>query len=271
MFVVGNVTLDLVFDGSIENTIRWISDFKGYYLYIVLFVITEMYLWPSAPPMIFDRVNRRVVFQVFFRTKIIAWDDCVASIQHFVQASTAHASQGYNLRIEGNVINGKPGQKTQRATALIHQSGISEDLLNYWEYIRHYMEGGPDAVPKPLKLHKKNPFGAAWYAFMRNYPGLAFAKLSWIDFKQPNRSILKKMMDLFIVFTAPLVMFISLPLVVPMFSMAFLAAKLGRVRRYPKETMQLCKEGHALAKAKVKKTTQRKPVIRVNGKLIDSD
>jgi hypothetical protein len=267
MFVVGNVTLDLVFDGSIENTIRWISDFKGYYLYIVLFVITEMYLWPSAPPMIFDRVNRRVVFQVFFRTKIIAWDDCVASIQHFVQVSTAHASQGYNLRIEGNVINGKPGQKTQRATALIHQSGISEDLLNYWEYIRHYMEGGPESVPAPSGIHKINPLWAALLAFHSNIPDPTSNLKELSQGKIGAKGILKNSLILL----GTLFLLLMTPIVYPLLLPIYIAGRTGRVRRYPKEIIRLCKEGQALAKAQVKKTTQRKPVIRVNGKLIDSD
>jgi hypothetical protein len=99
--------------------------------WILPVAILELYLWPSAPPMIFDRVNRRVIFQVFFRTKILDWDSCEGSIRYFAQATEASTTQGYNLRIEGDVINLKPGQKKQRATALIHQSSVREDLFNY--------------------------------------------------------------------------------------------------------------------------------------------
>jgi hypothetical protein len=268
----------LIFDILIGDLMTEYSLFFGFLddmlifkYWVVSIVALEMYLWPSAPPMIFDRVNRRVIFQVFFRTKVIAWDDCVASIQHFVQASTASASQGYNLRIEGNVINAKPGSKPQRAAAMIHQSGISDDLLNYWEYIRHYMEGGPNVVPKPLKLQERNSLAAAWFTFKHNYPGLTIAKTSWQDSTTPKRPLSKKFVDLFFLITVPPVVLISIPLVMPLFTVSFLAAKTGRVRSYSNEIIQLCKEGQALAKAQAQQTAQRKPVIRVNGKLMDSE
>jgi hypothetical protein len=264
----------LIFDiflGDLWNNhslfLSFVDDILYFKYWVISIVALEMYLWPSAPPMIFDRMNRRVIFQVFFRTKIISWDDCVASIQHFVQASTAHASQGYNLRIEGNVINGKPGQKTQRATALIHQSGISEDLLNYWEYIRHYMEGGPESVPAPSGIHKINPLWAALLAFHSNIPdptsNLKELKQGKHGFKGIFKNTLILLGTLFLLLMTPIVY----PLLLPI----YIAGRTGRVRRYPKEIMRFCKEGQALAKAQVNKTTQRKPVIRVNGKLIDSD
>ena len=263
----------LIFDILIGDLMTEYSLFFGFLGDILIFkywvvsiVALEMYLWPSAPPMIFDRVNRRVIFQVFFRTKVIAWDDCVASIQHFVQASTASASQGYNLRIEGNVINAKPGSKPQRAVAMIHQSGISDDLLNYWEYIRHYMEGGPENVPTPMKLYGRNaittPFQVYWAMLQKPseiWEGLRHSK-------SIGNFIAEVLFAAFLVFAL-----LAIPLVIPLFLMHMLAVRFGRVRRYPKEIMQLCKEGQAMAKSEKQKAAQRKPVIRINGKLVDSE
>jgi len=271
MLIVGNIVLDLFFDGNIDNTIRWLGDFRDYYPEIGSVILLELYLWPSAPPMIFDRVNRRVIFQVLFRTKVIAWDSCVATIHYFAQATQASATQGYNLRIEGEVINRKPGQKPQRAAALIHQSGISEDLLNYWEYIRNYMEGGPTAVPEPLKLNDQNPFAAGWYAFKRNYPGLAIAKISWQDIKTPGRPIHNKLIDFLFLIIIPPISLMSMPLVVPLFSVAFLAAKIGRVRRYPKEIRALCKRGRATETVHKEQPAPLKLKIRIDGKLVETD
>jgi len=231
--------------GEMHRLVNWIAPV----------VLVEMYLWPSAPPMIFDRINRRVIFQVFFRTRILDWDSCEGTIRYFAQATEASATQGYNLRIEGDVINLKLGQKKQRATALIHQSGVSEDLFNYWEYIRSYMDGGPEAVPKPLKLNERNSLAAGWYGFKRNYPGLAYAKLSWLDLKKPDRPLYKKFIDVLFMITSPLVMLLMMPLVVPLFTVAFLAAKTGRVRRYPKEIRELCKKGREAGLAQTEQPT----------------
>jgi len=221
--------------------------------------------------MIFDRVNRRVIFQVFFRTKIIAWDSCEASIRYFAQATEASATQGYNLRIEGDVINRKPGQKPQRAAALIHQSGISEDLLNYWEYIRQYMEGGPAAVPEPLKLNERNPFAAAWYGFNRNYPGLAYAKIFWAKLHEPEHGLVKKFFFLISIPLGPAITLMSLPLIVPAFTVLFLAAKTGRVRRYPKEIRQLCKRGRMAETVPASQPNPNKLVIQIDGKPVEVD
>jgi hypothetical protein len=270
-FVLSMISLrffgELALMSGLQPTIDFILRHSSFLPYIAVIALLELYLWPSAPPMIIDRVNRRVIFQVLFRTKVIAWDDCVASIQHFVQASTSSASQGYNLRIEGNVINGKLGQKPQRAAALIHQSGISEDLLNYWEYIRHYMEGGPEGVPAPSGIHKINPLWAALLAFHSNIPDPTSNLKELSQGKNGAKGILKNSLILL----GTLFLLLMTPIVYPLLLPIYIAGRTGRVRRYPKEIMRFCKEGQALAKAQVNKTTQRKPVIRVNGKLIDSD
>ncbi len=238
LLIVGNIILDLLFDGNIDNTLRWAWGFKDYYLYIGSVVLVELYLWPSAPPMIFDRVNRRVIFQVFFRTRILDWDSCEGTIRHFAQATEASATQGYNLRIEGDVINLKPGQKKQRATALIHQSGVSEDLFNYWEYIRSYMDGGPEAVPVPMKLYNRSIFSTPFRVYWAMLPkpaeiwdGICHPESIWTFFAE-------------IFFACFLVIAIlATPLVVPLYLMHMLAGRLGRVRRYPKEIRELCKKG----------------------------
>jgi hypothetical protein len=268
-FVSLSFFLDILiylYSGKFFATQIILGDVYKFIYYIAPIMALEMYLWPSAPPMIFDRVNRRIIFQVFFRTKIIAWDDCVASIQHFVQASTAHASQGYNLRIEGNVINGKPGSKPQRAAAMIHQSGLSEDLFNYWEYIRHYMDGGPEAVPQPMKLYNRSAFSTPFQVYWAMLPKPGEI---WEGLKHP-KTIWNFFAELFFACFLVFALFVT-PLVIPLFLMHMLAIRLGRVRRYPKEIMKLCKEGQALAKEQTQKSTKRNPVIRVNGKLIDSD
>ncbi len=261
----------ILFGELIQPTIDFIMFHSGFFPYIGMVALLELYLWPSAPPMIFDRVNRRVIFQVFFRTKILDWDSCEAIIRYFAQATEASATQGYNLRIEGDVINRKPGEKPQRATALIHQSGVSEDLYNYWEYIRAYMDGGPEAVPAPLKLNERNPFAAGWYAFKRNYPGLAYAKLSWLDLKQPERPLYKKFIDVLFLLTSPLVMLLAMPLVVPLFTVAFIAAKTGRVRRYPKAIRQLCKAGRESAFTPSPQPNPGKLKIHIDGKPLEID
>ena len=249
LFLVIDVIASLAYGSRGDIFIGFLGTLEHFDYLIIPILVLELYLWPSAPPMIFDRVNRRVIFQVLFRTKILDWDSCEGNIRYFAQATESSATQGYNLRIEGDVINLKPGQKKQRATALIHQSGVSEDLLNYWEYIRAYMDGGAEAVPAPLKLNERNPFSAAWYGFKRNYPGLAYAKLSWLDLHQPNRPLYKKFIDVLFLITSPLVMLLAMPLIVPLFFVLFLAAQTGRVRRYPKEIRQLCKAGREVARA----------------------
>jgi len=271
MIIVLFLLIDLAFGGNFDPTIRFISDFRDYYPHIGIIVFLELYLWPSAPPMVFDRVNRRVIFQVLFRTKIIAWDSCVASIQYVAQASESGATQAYYLRIEGEVINRKPSRKTQRAAALIHQSGISDDLLNYWEYVRQYMESGPTAVPEPHYLYERNPFSAAWYTFNNNYPGLAFSKLFWAKLHEPEHGLIKRFFFLISIPLAPVVTLLSLPLVVPLFTVAFIAAKTGRVRRYPKEIRQLCKKGRELAIVQPTQLDPNKLVIRIDGKPIEVD
>jgi len=245
LLLVGNIVLDMLFDGNIDNTLRWAWGFKDYYPHIGLVVLLELYLWPSAPPMIFDRVNRRVIFQVLFRTKILDWDSCEGNIRYFAQATESSATQGYNLRIEGDVINLKPGQKPQRATALIHQSGVSEDLFNYWEYIRAYMDGGPAAVPKPSGIHQINPFWAALLAFYSNIPDpLPIFKALGAG-EGGIKGILKNIIILFL----SSCMFLATPLVYPLLLMAYIAGRTGRVRRYPKEIRQLCKAGREAERA----------------------
>lgn len=249
----------------------FLDDIASFKYWVIPAVLVELYLWPSAPPMIFDRVNRRVIFQVLFRTKILDWDSCEGSIRYFAQATEDSATQGYNLRIEGDVINRKAGEKPQRATALIHQSGVSEDLYNYWEYIRAYMDGGPEAVPAPLKLNERNPFAAGWYAFIRNYPGLAYAKLFWIKLHEPEHGYIKKFFFLLSILLAPAVSLLAMPLVVPLFTVAFIAAKTGRIRRYPKVIRQLCKAGRESAFAPSLQPDLGKLKIHIDGKPLEID
>lgn len=229
--------------GEMHRLVNWIAPV----------VLVEMYLWPSAPPMIFDRINRRVIFQVFFRTKILDWDSCEGTIRYFSQATEASATQGYNLRIEGDVINLKPGQKKQRATALIHQSGVSEDLFNYWEYIRCYMDGGPEAVPVPMKLYNRSIFSAPFRVYWAMLPkpaeiwdGICHPESIWTFFAE-------------IFFACFFVIAIlATPLVVPLYLMHMLAGRLGRlgrVRRYPKEIRELCKKGREAGLAQTEQPT----------------
>jgi hypothetical protein len=226
------------------------NDITEYYYLIVPIMAVELYLWPSAPPMIFDRINRRVIFQVFFRTKILDWDSCEGTIRYFAQATEASATQGYNLRIEGDVINLKPGQKKQRATALIHQSGVSEDLFNYWEYIRSYMDGGPEAVPVPMKLYNRSIFSTPFRVYWAMLPkpaeiwdGICHPESIWTFFAE-------------IFFACFLVIAIlATPLVVPLYLMHMLAGRLGRVRRYPKEIRELCKKGREAGLAQTEQPT----------------
>jgi hypothetical protein len=150
---------------------------------------------------------------------------------------------------------------------MIHQSGLSEDLFNYWEYIRHYMEGGPDNVPAPSGIHKINPLWAALLAFHSNIPDPTSNFKGLIRGKGGVKGFLK---NLFIVLGTVFLLLMT-PLVYPLLLPIYIAGRTGRVRRYPKEIKKLCKEGQALAKGQTQKSTKRKPVIRVNGKLIDSD
>lgn len=240
--------IELVLLGGIQPTIDFVLRHSSLLPYIGGIALLELYLWPSAPPMVFDRVNRRVIFQVLFRTKIIAWDDCVASIHEFVQASAASASRGYNLRIEGDTISHKPGQKPQRAAAMIHQSGLSDDLLNYWEYIRHYMEGGADAVPVPMKLYSRSvattPFQVYWAMLPKPH-------VIWQDLRHP-KSIWGFLGDVFFTFFFVFAI-CAMPLVIPLFLIHMLAVRFGRVRRYPKAIRELCKAGAAMTKSSTTK------------------
>ncbi|MEJ2396648.1 MAG: hypothetical protein P8Z77_18400 [Candidatus Thiodiazotropha sp.] len=228
----------------------FLDDIASFKYWVIPAVLLELYLWPSAPPMIFDRVNRRVIFQVFFRTRILDWDSCEGTIRYFAQATEASATQGYNLRIEGDVINLKPGQKKQRATALIHQSGVSEDLFNYWEYIRSYMDGGPEAVPVPMKLYNRSIFSTPFRVYWAMLPkpaeiwdGICHPESIWTFFAE-------------IFFACFLVIAIlATPLVVPLYLMHMLAGRLGRVRRYPKEIRELCKKGRKAALAQTEQPT----------------
>ncbi len=249
----------------------FLDDIASFKYWIIPIVLLELYLWPSAPPMIFDRVNRRVIFQVFFSTKILDWDSCEGNIRYFAQATEDSATQGYNLRIEGDVTNLKPGEKKQRAAALIHQSGVRDDLYNYWEYIRSYMDGGPEAVPEPLKLNERNPFTAGWYGFKRNYPGLAYAKLFWIKLHEPEHGYVKKVFFLLSIVLAPAVSLLAMPLIVPLFFVLFLAARTGRVRRYPKEIRELCKAGQEATFAPTQQPNPGKLKIHIDGKPLEVD
>ncbi len=243
------------------------NDITEYYYLIVPIMAVELYLWPSAPPMIFDRVNRRVIFQVFFRTKILDWNSCEGTIRYFAQATEASATQGYNLRIEGDVINLKPGQKKQRATALIHQSGVSEDLFNYWEYIRSYMDGGPEAVPAPSGIHQMNPFWAALVAFYSNIPDPLPIFKALGTGEGGIKGILKNIIILFL----STFMLLATPLVYPLILMAYIAGRTGRVRRYPREIRQLCNAGQKAAQTPPPQSTSGKLKIHIDGKPLEVD
>jgi hypothetical protein len=110
-------------------------------------------------------------------------------------------------------------------------------------------------VPKPLKLNERNPLAAGWYGFKRNYPGMAIARISWQDIKTPGRPFHNKIIDLFFLILIPSVSLLSMPLVVPLFTVVFLAAKTGRVRRYPKEIRELCKKGREAGLAQTEQPT----------------
>jgi hypothetical protein len=245
----------------------FLDDIANFKFWVIPIVLLELYLWPSAPPMIFDRVNRRVIFQVFFRTKILDWDSCEGSIRYFAQATEASVTQGYNLRIEGYVINLKLGQKKQRATALIHQSGVSEDLYNYWEYIRCYMDGGPEAIPAPSGIHQMNPFWAALVAFYSNIPDPLPIFKAIGSGEGGIKGILKNIIILFL----SSFMLLATPLVYPLILMVYIAGRTGRVRRYPKEIRQLCKAGQEATQAPTPQPTPGKLKIHIDGKPLEVD
>jgi hypothetical protein len=129
------------------------------------------------------------------------------------------------------------------------------------------MDGGPEAVPQPSGIHQINPFWAALLAFHSNIPNPTPIFKALGRGEGGIKGILKNLIILFL----SSCMFLATPLVYPLLLMIYLAGRTGRVRRYPKEIRQLCKEGRKIETTEQSQTDPEKLVIHIDGKPLEVD
>ncbi|MEN5162058.1 DUF6708 domain-containing protein [Achromobacter spanius] len=119
----------------------------------------------------FNRVTRKVYLlrpKHLGGIRIMDWDKTGVLIDKSM--SELEGTGGFVILVwdrgDGVDVQGVPTDNIE-VTFVGKPTRNASELLAFWEYIRRYMENGPDAVPEPKKLVSKVPwpwlsFKAAW-------------------------------------------------------------------------------------------------------------
>ena len=158
---------------------------------------------------------------------------------------------------------GEP-KKTRGIPHVIQVGGISageEGVLPAMEYVRLYMEEGPQSLPPVRRYLQARPKWWAMFNFMNMIQ-------DWLDYRQGKGSGLGPPYATMVFF------FLFFPILFPMQFTNWLALKVAPCPHWPKELLRMHEQDLAELAAQApasppKPRPRRTPVIRVNGRIVD--
>lgn len=182
MFFITLSALSFFFT-NIISTLSW-SDFYSYSFAFISGVIPALFLFLSFIflkkesfarthyPIRFDRKNKLVhVFSLESEIYSVKWDDIFFTTGDF---STRKHTKRKAYDIRGHILD-KDGKTVMKTFNLAASASNHVALHRYWEFIRRYMEDGPEAVTDIIKLcppvekKREGIFFSYWYALSVYY------------------------------------------------------------------------------------------------------
>jgi hypothetical protein len=221
-----------------------------YWLYMTFFAVTDVIV----------RLDRK-------RSKVWMWTGGGPIEMRWDDLEPAVVGMAASAQIPGRTYRGiyaefdESGEfKTTRNIPHVIQvgqvSGAEEGVMPALEYVRLFMEQGPQALPPPNRLLQHRP---RWYA-MVNFLGMAD---EWALIAAGKPAPLGKpwlRMAVFVLF---------FPLLFPLQFTNWLALRVAPLPKWPRDLTDMHNADVAAAGAQESASARRKPVIRVNGEIVD--
>jgi hypothetical protein len=255
-----DLAVDPAFSSGHGATIEFLEWAGNQGIWIFLVVVLDIFLLPMKPPVVFDRKNRIVIFRSCLSTQIITWDNCSCAIKYYSNNIDGVTNEGYILYLQGYDAN-HPADNAKQSLKIISILGSAHDHLRLWEYIRCFMECGPEAVPAPNAFVDEGAVRTS----LRYYQELIMVRELCIAICHPQ-SLGRFLEGLIMAFVS--ISFLAMaPLLYPPFFMHALSKRIALRCRYPKAVRQLCNQDTSMPT----RIQPDKLVIHIDGKPLEVD
>ena len=234
------------------------------------------FLTVTDPPVRVDHKRQKVWMWTSKGTIEINWANLVPRVESSVATAYAtvktYRGQYAELASDGNI---KVSHGIPHVFQVGQISAAEEGVRPSMEYVRLYMEAGPHAVKPPNKLLSHRP---RWYA-MVNFLGMADEWVSWSENRdKPGVAPAP--------WTRTIIFALLLPLLFPLQFTNWLALMVAPKPKWPKaldamlqadrlqyqgEETQRQQKDSTIGTATESGRPRRKPVIRVNGEIVEDD
>lgn len=173
----GEAIIDIVMHGFNNGTVYYVFSFiagGGFLIFLLVsfFMLKKESFARTHYPIRFDRKNKLVhVFSLESEIYSVKWDDIFFTTGD-VLAHKHTKRRNYDIR--GHVLD-KDGKTVLKTFGLAASTSNHVALHRYWEFIRRYMEEGPEAVADIIKLcppvekKREGIFFGYWYALTVYY------------------------------------------------------------------------------------------------------